>query len=94
MQVLDHEEDGLMLGAQERDLDQRVDCQLPLAIRRQVERRVAILERHRQQLGQQRHHARKVETVLGQEALDLVEALLDGVVRPELQTRSRSWMIG
>jgi hypothetical protein len=85
VQVLDHEQDGLMLGAQERDLDQRVDGQLPLAVRRQVERRVAILERNRQELGEQRSHAREVEAVLRQEAVDLVEALLDRVVRPELQ---------
>ncbi len=34
-----------------------VDGQLPLAIRREVERRVAILEGHRQQLGEQRRYA-------------------------------------
>ena len=47
MQVLDHDEDGLVVGAHEHDPDQRVDRQLPLAIRREVERRIAILERHR-----------------------------------------------
>ena len=84
MQILDYDEEGLIVSAHERDRGQRVNGQLPLAIRRHVERRIAALKRHRQQPGQQGNHRREVETVLGQKAVHLVEALLDGVVRPEL----------
>jgi len=83
LQVLDYDEEGLIVSAHERDRDQRVNGQLPLAIRRQVERRIATLELHRQQPGHQGPHGREVETVLREKAVQLVEALL-GVVQPEL----------
>ena len=85
MQVLDYDEQGLIVRAHEQDRDQRVNGQLPLAIRRQVERRIAIPERHPQQPGQQRPHRRPVQTVRRQQAVQLVQALPGGVVQPELQ---------
>ena len=89
MQVLHHNKDGLMCGTDEDEPDQRIDRQLPLAFRRHIELRYRSSNRTPNS-GQHRRHAREVETVLGQQAVDLVEALVGSGFRPNSNTRSNA----